>query len=98
MRAAVAAMRRTAPLRRAARPVVPWRAAAAALLATVALAQAPAAKLARTAVAAAPAVELPSELSLQPIVEDTDRPSARVYQLTGQDLAVVMIVDETLDV
>jgi hypothetical protein len=106
MRAAVAAMRRTAPLRRAARSRVGgWRAAAAGLLVAVALAQAPR-PLER---AAAPAVtggvataglelQLPPELRLQPIVEDTDRPEARVYQLSGQGMAVVMIVDETLDV
>ncbi len=31
------------------------------------------------------------------IVENLDRPEARVYQLTEQDLFVVMIVDESLD-
>lgn len=32
-----------------------------------------------------------------PMIEDLNRPDARVYQLTEEDLAVVMIVDETLD-
>ncbi len=33
-----------------------------------------------------------------PLVESLDRPLARVYHLGGEDLSVVMIVDETLDV
>lgn len=32
-----------------------------------------------------------------PVIEDLNRPEARIYQLTEDDLAVVMIVDETLD-
>ena len=32
-----------------------------------------------------------------PVIEDLNRPEARVYQRTEEDLAVVMIVDETLD-
>jgi hypothetical protein len=32
-----------------------------------------------------------------PVIEGLNRPGARVYQLTEEDLAVVMIVDETLD-
>ena len=35
--------------------------------------------------------------SVPPVIEDLNRPEARVYQLTEDDLAVVMIVDETLD-
>lgn len=31
------------------------------------------------------------------LIEDLDRPQARVYQLTEDDLSLVMIVDETLD-
>jgi hypothetical protein len=31
------------------------------------------------------------------VIEDLSRPGARVYQLTEDDLALVMIVDETLD-
>ncbi len=31
------------------------------------------------------------------LIESLDRPRARVYQVTEQDLALVMIVDETLD-
>ncbi len=31
------------------------------------------------------------------IIENLDRPNARIYQLTEKDLSVVMIVDETLD-
>ena len=33
----------------------------------------------------------------KPVIEDLNRPEARVYQRTEEDLAVVMIVDETLD-
>jgi len=39
-----------------------------------------------------------AEFSGQPVLEDLDRPDARVYQLGGDDVSVVMIVDETLDV
>lgn len=34
----------------------------------------------------------------QPAVEDVDRPEARIYDLSQADLAVVMIVDASLDV
>jgi hypothetical protein len=34
---------------------------------------------------------------LTPVVEELDRPDARVYQLRQEDLAIVMIVDETFD-
>lgn len=40
---------------------------------------------------------LVSDLESPSVLEDLDRPQARVYQLTEHDLAVVMIVDETLD-
>lgn len=32
-----------------------------------------------------------------PVIDELNRPDARVYQLTEEDLSVVMIVDETLD-
>lgn len=35
--------------------------------------------------------------TVPPVIEELNRPEARVYQLTEDDLAVVMIVDETLD-
>jgi hypothetical protein len=35
--------------------------------------------------------------TVPPVIEELNRPEARVYQLTEEDLAVVMIVDETLD-
>lgn len=38
------------------------------------------------------------ETSRPPLVEDVNRPEARVYQFDGEDLSVVLIVDETLDV
>ncbi len=41
---------------------------------------------------------VPAYLSSLPMVEELDRPDARVYQLGGGDVSVVMIVDETLDV
>ncbi len=37
-------------------------------------------------------------LLAQPAVEDLDRPDARIYDLSSSDLAVVMIVDASLDV
>jgi hypothetical protein len=39
-----------------------------------------------------------AEFAGQPVIEDVDRPEARVYQLGGGDVAVVMIVDGSLDV
>ena len=35
--------------------------------------------------------------TVPPVVEELNRPEARVYQLTEEDIDVVMIVDETLD-
>jgi hypothetical protein len=78
-----------------------WRWAAAALLVGAGLAQGdrPAAVAPfPLALAAGPAVAVPTELELQPVVEELGRPEARVYQFAGDDLSVVMIVDETLDV
>ncbi|HZI63778.1 MAG TPA: hypothetical protein VFE44_03305 [Thermoanaerobaculia bacterium] len=78
-----------------------WRWAAAALLVGAGLAQGdrPAAVApVPLALAAGPAATMPTELELQPVVEELGRPEARVYQFAGDDLSVVMIVDETLDV
>ena len=78
-----------------------WRWAAAALLVGAGLAQGdrPAAVAPLPlALAAGPAATMPTELELQPVVEELGRPEARVYQFAGDDLSVVMIVDETLDV
>ena len=81
-----------------------WRLAAAAVLPllTVLLPASPRRQSPPTPVAriATPAASSPSfaELAALPLVEDLGRPDARVYQLGGPDLAVVMIVDETLDV
>lgn len=41
---------------------------------------------------------LPTELTLMPVVEAVDRPGARIYHLGGQEISVVLIVDESLDV
>ena len=38
------------------------------------------------------------ELTRLPIIEEIDRPRARVYQFGSAELAVVLIVDESLDV
>lgn len=35
--------------------------------------------------------------TVPPVIEELNRPGARVYQLIEEDLSVVMIVDETLD-
>jgi hypothetical protein len=49
--------------------------------------------------AASPAVRAARESDDAPVFEGLDRPSdANVYQLDGEGLLVVMIVDETLDV
>lgn len=53
----------------------------------------PIADVARTA-SAAPSAELVA----LPLVDELSSPAARVYELGGTDLSVVMIVDETLDV
>jgi hypothetical protein len=104
MRVAVATLRRsrsTAPVSAGAGRW--WKVAAAAALVAGALYQlplpsaAPQGTTVAAAVAAAPGV-LPAEFSNQPVVEDLDRPDARVYQLGGGDVSVVMIVDESLDV
>jgi hypothetical protein len=98
--------RRVAALRRAAGVVPPrrrfgaaGRVAAAAVLLLLALAQAPPRPSAETppggSLAALPA---PADIHLLPVLEDLDRPQARVYELGSGDLRVVMIVDETLDV
>ena len=78
-----------------------WRWAAAALLVGAGLAQGDRpAEIAPfpLALAAGPAATVPTELELQPVVEELGRPEARVYQFAGDDFSVVMIVDETLDV
>lgn len=98
--AAMRAMRSPGEVRRGAR-AGGWRWAAAALLLGAGLAQGdrPAAVASLPlALAAGPAVTVPTELELQPVVEEIGRPEARVYQFAGDDLSVVMIVDETLDV
>jgi hypothetical protein len=41
--------------------------------------------------------EWDDDRSATPVLENLNRPEARVYQRTEEDLAVVMIVDETLD-
>ena len=35
--------------------------------------------------------------TVPPVIEELNRPGAKVYQLTEEDFSVVMIVDETLD-
>jgi hypothetical protein len=107
MRLAVAALRRAG--RPSRRSMAPWgRAAAALALLAGALYQLP---LQRIAPPVAPVAELtspalglpapgalPVDFAYEPVVENLDRPDARVYQLGGGDVSVVMIVDETLDV
>ena len=97
--AALRALRRAGHVGRVARPSG-WRWAAAALLAGVALAQGVRSPLPDPLANARPAEQsagVPAELELQPVVEELGRPEARVYQFAGDDLSVVMIVDETLD-
>lgn len=84
-----------------------WRLAAAAVLPLLAVLlpsapprQHPAAPVAPALAPITAAAPAPSfaELAALPLVEDLGRPEARVYELGGPELAVVMIVDETLDV
>ncbi len=106
MRAGVAAMRAVRASQWAGgwgrgRRLHAWRWAATALLvaASLVLSGHPAGlgPPARDLAAAAPAAA-PPEVDLLPVVEELGRPEARVYQFAGDDLSVVMIVDETLDV
>lgn len=110
MRVAVGTLRRSRAAAPVSRSAAWWKTAAAATLLAGALYQLPLPSVARrspgsapqeaamaTGIAAAPGV-LPAEFSNQPVVEDLDRPDARVYQLGGGDVSVVMIVDESLDV
>lgn len=111
MRLAVATLRRSGATAPAAGGAARWwKTAAGAALVAGALYQLPLPSMARRSpastllgtiaaanLAPAPSV-LPAEFSNQPVVEDLDRPDARVYQLGGGDVSVVMIVDESLDV
>jgi hypothetical protein len=105
MRQAVATLRRARALEPA-RQSNRWRWAAAAVLPLLALllpsAQDPSRSRAvgdSSLTLRLPTSMLPSaELAALPLLDDLDRPHARVYELGGPDLAVVMIVDETLDV
>jgi len=63
----------------------------------VTLAGVPAPALSRRAAAVVPAA-LHSGPSQMPMLEELNRPDARVYQIDGENLSVVMIVDEGLDV
>jgi hypothetical protein len=108
---AVETLRRSPAARRRAPAVsTGWRTAAAIVLAAGALYQLPARG---PRIAARPSADavleslasrpvdnelVRAEFSGQPVLEDLDRPDARVYQLGGDDVSVVMIVDETLDV
>ena len=107
MRQAVETLRRARPARRP--RLAGWRVAAAALLVAGALYQLPlpgrrpglSSQAALDAQLEALAAQSQGRLaadSTPPAIEDLDRPDARVYQLGGGDVAVVMIVDETLDV
>jgi hypothetical protein len=108
MRRAVETLRRaqeTSPGRaRHRRAGARWRLAAAAVLPLLAVLLPAAPRPERAPVpvvqVSPPATPAPpfAELAALPLVEDLGRPQARVYELGGPDLAVVMIVDETLDV
>ena len=105
MRQGVAALRNATRLRpggagRGARgpAIAAGRAAAAAGLLLLALSQTPSGPSGEATAGGGHPIAMPPELSLLPVVEDVNRPLARVYQLGSGDLEVVMIVDETLDV
>jgi len=48
--------------------------------------------------AAARAIVPVADGDAAPLLEETNRPGARVYEFGGRDLAVVMVVDKSLDV
>lgn len=75
------------------------RAGVAAALAAGALLLAPSA-LVRAPEAPPPAPEAGASLdvSASPVIENLDRPGARVYQWGSETVSVVMVVDESLDV
>lgn len=77
-----------------------WRGAAAAAVVLLALAvEAGPRRAAPGPVAVAAALTgVESDLGSPPVIEELDRPEARVYQLPAEGLSVVMIVDASLDV
>ena len=91
-----AARVRQAPLRR------PWRVAAALLLAAGALALGPGApepaRLAAPAVRSLVPALAETEFAAQPLLDDLDLPQARLVELRSDDVAVVLVVDASLDV
>lgn len=74
-----------------------WRGVAAAALVAVALALEPGAGGLRPGPGRAVAT-LAADLPTLPLLDGLEAPSARVYELGGDGMAVVMVVDESLDV
>jgi len=74
-----------------------WRGAAAAALAAAALALEPGTGGLRPAPGRAVAT-LAADLPALPLLDGLEGSSARIYELGGDGLAVVMVVDESLDV
>jgi hypothetical protein len=77
-----------------------WRGAAAAAVVLLALAvEAGPRRAAPEPVAVAAALTgVETDFGSPPVLEELDRPEARVYQLPAEGLSVVMIVDASLDV
>lgn len=108
MRQAVASLRRTSERRQPRRAVGKWLLRAAGIVGLAVLlsqvqglrpSAGPAEPVTVAALASVPSAAVAAaEPESLPLVEGTDHPDARVYELGGRDLAVVMIVDQSLDV
>lgn len=105
MRQAVAAMRtgRRLESRRRFAGWRRWAAAAALVVASLAVSRDPSPVVAVSAPVPAPLALPPEAVGARfegtpEMLEGLDRPDARVYQMKGKDMAVVMIVDKSFDV
>lgn len=103
MQRAVAALVRAERVEPRARPLArrAWRGAAAAAILLLALGVEAGPRRGAPAAPVATVAALPEEsldLARPPALEEIDRPQARVYQVPADGLAVVMIVDASLDV
>jgi hypothetical protein len=105
MRQAVAAMRtgRRLESRRRFAGWRRWAAAAALVVASFAVSRDPSPVAAVSAPVPAPSALPPDTVGARfegtpEMLEGLDRPDARVYQMKGKDMAVVMIVDKSFDV
>ena len=95
--AAVRAGRRQRRVERRASPRRPAGVAAALVAGALLLAPSALFRGGETARPVRPAAPVPG-LSAHPLIENLDRPGARVYQWGSESVSVVMVVDESFDV